>query len=222
MVARYFSREKPRSKILIVDSKDEFSEQALFEYAWFRFYPGMIEWLPAVLTGGPQAVDVDDMTILTDFEAFAGDVVNLIPPQRAGRIARDAGLADASGWCPVDPSTLESTLLPGEFLVGDSISASPMPKSAFAASSQARICAASVRARLIGAQPPRPDYECACWSWIADDQAISVGAHYVVAGGAIERTDPFISDIDEDDAARAASARAADAWYRAITSEMFG
>lgn len=215
-------REKPRSKILIVDAKDDFSEQALFEDAWFRFYPGMIEWLPAVLTGGPQAVDVGGMAVLTDFDTFTGDVVNLIPPQQAGRIARDAGLVDTSGWCPVDPTTLESTLLPEVFLVGDSIAASPMPKSAFAASSQARVCAASVRARLTGSPPPQPGYESACWSWIAGDQAIAVGARYVVAGAAVERVDPFISDIEESDATRARNGEEADAWYADITAQMFG
>lgn len=97
-----------------------------------------------------------------------------------------------------------------------------MPKSAFAANSQARICAASVRARLTGAPPPQASYESACWSWLADDQAIAVGARYAVADAGIVRVDPFISDPDEDDATRLANAMAAENWHAAITTEMFG
>lgn len=222
MVASYFSRHKPRSKILIVDAKDDFTMQDSFEQAWHRFYPDMIEWLPMVMTGGPAAVDPATLSVETDFESFAGDVVNVIPPQQAGRLARDAGLTDETGWCPVHLATLESALRPGIHVIGDGIAARPMPKSAGAANSQARHCAAVIRATLIGATPPPPDYHSACWSWTTPDRAIKVGARYAVADDHIVRADPFISDPEDDDATRARNGQEADAWYAGITAEMFG
>ena len=138
LVAYYFKQYKPRAKILILDAKDSFFEQDLFQDAWNRHYPGMIEWLPAQFTGGIKAVDVKGRSIKTAGDTFKAAVANVIPPQMAGQLAQQAGLADQSGWCPVDPMTFESKLQPGIHVVGDAASAGDMPKSAFAANSQAK------------------------------------------------------------------------------------
>ena len=149
LVAYYFKQFKPRSKILILDAKDSFFEQELFQDAWVRHYPGMIEWL-AQFTGGIKGVDIKDLSVKTAGDTFKGAVVNFIPPQMAGGLAQQAGLADQSGWCPVEPRTFESKLQRGIHIVGDATSGGDMPKSAFLANSQAKVCAFAIAAALTG------------------------------------------------------------------------
>lgn len=113
LVAYYFKQYKPRAKILILDAKDNFFEQDLFQDAWQRHYPGMIEWLPAQFTGGIKAVDVRSRAAITASDTFKAAVANIIPPQMAGQLAQKSGLADQSGWCPVHPMTFEVEASPG-------------------------------------------------------------------------------------------------------------
>ncbi|HLF97189.1 MAG TPA: FAD/NAD(P)-binding oxidoreductase, partial [Methylococcaceae bacterium] len=112
LIARYLQRSKPRSKLLILDAKTQFTKQALFTRAWERLYPGLIEWLPYTKTGAVERVDVAGRAAVTEFETFRADVLNVIPPQHAGALARDAGLSDASGWCPVNGNDFSSSLAP--------------------------------------------------------------------------------------------------------------
>jgi NADPH-dependent 2,4-dienoyl-CoA reductase/sulfur reductase-like enzyme len=222
MVAHYLKHEKPRSKIVILDAKDKFAKQKLFEDGWARFYPDMIEWLPAEFTGGVTAVDPKAMRVMTEDETFEAAVANIIPPQRAGRIARQAGLADESGWCPVDAATLASKLQPDIHLVGDAIVPGDMPKSATSAHSQARACALAVHAALSGTAAAPPGFDNTCWSLIAADHAVKVGGAYRAAREGIAKTSSFISQADEDDGIRAATAREAAAWYAAFAQDVFG
>src|SRR5262249_53522360 len=148
----YFMQHKPRAKILILDAKDSFFEQDLFQHGWNRHYPGMIEWLPAQFTGGIKAVDAKSRSVTTASTTFKADVANIIPPQVAGELAQKAGLADASGWCPIDPITFESKLQPAIHVVGDAARAGDMAKSAFASNSQAKACAFAIAAALTGSE----------------------------------------------------------------------
>ena len=223
MVAHYFKHHKPRSKILILDAKDKFSKQGLFQVAWSRFYPGMIEWLPAEITGGGvRAVDPDNRQVMTEDETFDASVANVIPPQRAGRIAGQAGLADDSGWCPVQSATLESTLIPDAHLVGDAIIPGDMPKSGFSANSQAKVCAQALLASLIEKKAFKPRFRNTCWSLITTDHGIKVGANYEATDEKIAKIEGFISDDEESDAVRAETAREANGWYDGITKDIFG
>ena len=156
LIAAYFKQFKPRAKILILDAKDSFFEQDLFQDAWERHFPDMIEWLPAQFTGGIKAVDLKTRSIKTESDSFAAAVANIIPPQVAGRLAQKGGLVDASGWCPVDPVTFESKQQPRIHVVGDAALAGDMPKSAFAANSQAKMCAFAVAALLTGSERAEP------------------------------------------------------------------
>ena len=117
LVACYFKQYKPHSRILILDAKDSFNSQDLFLDAWERHYRGMIEWLPAQFTGGIKAIDVRERSVKTASETFKAAVANVIPPQMAGQFAQQIGLADQSGWCPIDPVTFESKLQPGIHVV---------------------------------------------------------------------------------------------------------
>ena len=173
LVAYYFKQYKPRSKILILDAKDTFFEQDLFEDAWNRHYPGMIEWLPGQFTGGIAAVDVKDRSVKTASETFKATVANVIPPQMAGQLAQQADLTDQSGWCPVDPVTFESKLQPAIHVVGDAASAGDMPKSAFCANSQAKACAFAIAAALTGSEHFAPHLFNTCFTYLAADDAVS-------------------------------------------------
>lgn len=222
LIASYFKRSKPRAKILILDAKDNFFEQDLFEDAWNRDYPGMIEWLPAQFTGGIRAVDVNHRSIMTAGDTFNAAVANVIPPQMAGRLARDAGLADQSGWCPVDPATFESTLHPGIHLVGDAIISGAMPKSAYAANSQAKVCAFAIAAALLGSERPASRLFNTCFTFLAPDDAVSDAISFRLAAGKVEIADILISRIEESPEQRANVVRQADDWYAAFTHDMFG
>jgi sulfide dehydrogenase [flavocytochrome c] flavoprotein chain len=208
LIAAYFKRFKPRAKILILDAKDSFFEQDLFQDAWERHFPDMIEWLPAQFTGGIKAVDLKTRSIKTASDSFAAAVGNVIPPQVAGLLAQKGGLVDASGWCPVDPLTFESKQQPGIHVIGDAAMAGDMPKSAFAANSQAKRCAFAVAALITGSQVESPHLFNTCFTFLAPDDAVSDAISFKSGGGTIKM--------------RREAARAADGWYDAFTHDVFG
>src|SRR6266550_6679919 len=144
LIAHYLKTKKPRSKLLILDAKDTFSKQRLFQNAWKELYPGMVEWISLSQGGKVNAVDSSTNTLITDFGNHTAQVANVIPPQRAGRIAGIAGVADNTGWCAIDPVTFESKSVPNIHVIGDACIAGTMPKSAFSANAQAKACAGAV------------------------------------------------------------------------------
>jgi len=222
LVACYFKREKPKSKILVLDSKNSFPKQELFQDAWNRLYPGMVEWLPMDFHGGVKSVDPAARTVAVANERFACAVANVIPPHSAGDIALATGLADEKGWCPVDPATLESKLVPGVHVVGDAIIPGEMPKSAFAANSQAKVCAMAIAAQLDGRDPFEARFFNTCWSFVGIDDAVKVGASYRIVEGKIKAVEKFISKVGESAETRKRAAGQAEAWYAAISADAFG
>ena len=139
-----------RSKIIVLDPKPTFSKQALFMEGWEKHYPGMIEWHDPKVHGGIKGVDPADHEVKTDLATHKAALVNVIPAQMAGRIARDAGLANETGFCPIDPESMKSTMDPNVFVVGDACIPGDMPKSAFSANSQAKVAAMTIRGELAG------------------------------------------------------------------------
>ena len=137
------------------------------------------------LSTGGKVTSVDPATddLVTDFGRHKADVANVIPPQKAGRIAEIAGVADRSGWCPIDPVTFESKLQPNIHVIGDASIAGAMPKSAFSANAQAKVCAAAVASLLAGGQPDDPKLINTCYSLVAPDYGISVAGVYRPADG---------------------------------------
>src|SRR5690349_21362874 len=144
LIAYWLKTWKPRSKLLILDSKDAFSKQRLFQKGWAELYGGMIEWVPLSQGGKVTSVEPSSLTFITDFARHKATVANVIPPQKAGLIAQQAGVADRTGWCPVEPVSFESTLVPAIHVVGDAPIMGGMPKSAFAANAQPKVCAAAL------------------------------------------------------------------------------
>ena len=164
LIAHYLKTKKPRSKLLILDAKDTFSKQRLFQNAWKELYPGMIEWISLSQGGKVNAVDPATNTLITDFGNHTAQVANVIPPQRAGRIATIAGATDNTGWCAIDPVTFESKSAPNIHVIGDACLAGAMPKSAFSANSQAKACASAVATLLAGGTPAAPKLINTCYS----------------------------------------------------------
>ena len=224
LIAHYLKTHKPRSKLLILDAKDAFSKQGLFQAAWAELYPGMIEWVG--LSGGGKVVRVDAgaKTVETEFGQHRAAVVNVIPPQQAGRIALAAGVADRSGWCPIDPVTFESKLQPNIHVIGDACIAGGMPKSAFSANSQAKACAAAVTSLLRGETPPAPKLINTCYSLVAPDYGISVAGVYRPANGVLADVEGAggVSPANAPPEFRSLEAAYAEAWFQTITTEVFG
>jgi len=224
LIAHYLKTTKPRSKLLVLDAKDSFSKQPLFTAAWGQLYPGLLEWVPLSQGGRVIAVDPATHTVSTDFERYRAAVANIIPPQRAGRIAEAAGVADRTGWCPINPVTFESRLQPNIHVLGDAALAGAMPKSAFAANAQAKVCAAAVLTLLRGGTPPDPVLVNTCYSLVAPDYAISVAGVYRPKAGQLADVEGAggTSPLQAPQEVRSLEARYAEAWFRTITDDVFG
>jgi sulfide dehydrogenase [flavocytochrome c] flavoprotein subunit len=223
LIAYYLKTNKPKSKLIILDAKDTFSKQRLFQNAWKELYPNL-EWIPLSSGGKVTSVDVGAMTLVTDFGRHQADVANVIPPQKAGRIAELAGVADRSGWCPIDPVTFESKLQPNIHVIGDASIAGAMPKSAFAANAQAKVCAAAVAKLLAGGKPDQPKLINTCYSLVAPDYAISVAGVYAPVDGQLKEVEGSggVSLADAPSSTRALEAKLANGWFKIITEEVFG
>jgi sulfide dehydrogenase [flavocytochrome c] flavoprotein subunit len=224
LIAHYLKTKKPKSKLIVLDAKDAFSKQRLFQTAWAELYPGLLEWVPLSKGGAVTSVEPATLTFVTDFGRHKANVANVIPPQKAGRIAEAAGVADRTGWCPIDPVTFESKLQPRIHVIGDAAIAGAMPKSAFAANSQAKTCAAAVAQLLTGGTPSSPKLINTCYSLVAPDYGISVAGVYQPINGQLADVPGAggVSPSDSPRATRAAEAVLAEAWFRTITAEVFG
>lgn len=176
-VAWYFKTQKPRSKVLILDANDDVvSKKGLFTKAWAERYPGIVEYRP---NSEIMEVDAASSTLKLSFEDVQADVLNVVPPQRAGKVALDAGLVNANGrWCSVDFLTYESTAVKNVHVLGDAIMAAPqMPKSGHMANQHAKVCAAAVIALLRGEQVnPHPMVTNTCYSFVSDKDVIHVAS----------------------------------------------
>ena len=199
LVANYFKQAKPRSKIILLDGNpDVASKKALFTNAWNDLYPGMIEYRP---NNAPVAVDGARMVVATEFDEVKGDVLNVVPRQRAGEVCELAGARNDSNkaWCTVNLATYESTTAPNVHVLGDSV-LSNLPKSGHMATNHAKVCAAAIVELLAGSQPdPNPVVTNTCYSatsgstsgYVANVFRFEAGKGYVSQpeGGATSKGD---------------------------------
>jgi sulfide dehydrogenase [flavocytochrome c] flavoprotein subunit len=224
MIAFFLKARKPKAKLIVLDSKDSFIMQKQFEAAWAELYPSLIEWIGLSQGGNLTEVDVANKTLITDFESYKADVANVIPPQRAAQITSTAGVADRTGWCPVDPITFESQLVPNIHVIGDAAIAGAMPKAASAASAEGKICAAAITELLQGKTPQARELGSSCYSLIAPDFALAIGDKYRPTGGQFMEVEGNATSTPADARAEqhAQEAKAADAWFAATTRETFG
>ena len=228
-IAMYLKANKPKSKIIIMDQKEKFSKQGLFTQGWKRHYGyetdnSMIEWISSTTGGKVSAISKDEMKVEGEMDSVKGDVINVIPPQKAGMIAQTAGLTDDSGWCPVDGKTFESTMHKNIHVIGDSAIASPLPKSGYAANSEAKVAAAAVVALLGGGEAPHPAYVNTCYSVVAPGHGISVAMVYDYKDGKIVAVEGSggLSPADASDDMRAREVMYAHSWFNNITNDTFG
>ena len=224
LIAYYLEKAKPRSKLIILDAKDNFSKQRLFQNAWQQLYPNLIEWVSLSNGGKVISVDAKTRTLVTDFATYKADVANVIPPQRAAGIAHLAGVSDSTGWCPINPITFESRLQPNIHVIGDGAITGAIPKSAFAANAEAKVCAFAVATLLHGETPSPPKLINTCYSLVAPDYGISIAGVYHPAGGQFADVEGAggVSPIDAPADFRALEAAYAEAWFHTIAAETFG
>jgi len=226
LIAHYLKQHKSKSKILILDAKAKFSKQPLFTQGWEKLYPGMIEWVSGAKGGRIDQVDVKNKIIHTESgDKHKADVINLIPPQKAGVISNIAGLTNDDGWCPVNQRTFESKIHKDVHVIGDASIAGKMPKSGFAANSQGKVCAAAIVSEIRGKEMPDPSYVNTCYSLVSPDYGISVAAVYRYSkekGIYKVKGSGGVSPKNADDTFRKLEARYAKGWYDSITSDSFG
>jgi len=227
-IAMYLKHHKPKSKVIILDAKDKFSKQGLFMQAWKKFYGygtdnSMITWKSGAEGGIIESVDPGTLTVQGEVDETKADVLNIIPPQKAGKVAFSSGLTNDSGWCPIDLGSFESTLVPGVHIIGDAAIAKGMPKSGYAANSQAKVCAAAVAAMLNGKDAPVPSYVNTCYSVAAEDWGFSVAAVYRLAAdkSKINKVSGGLTPMDASAEAHAREVQYAYSWFNNITSDVF-
>ncbi len=223
MVAHYLKHNKPKSKIIILDSKDAFSKQGLFQDGWNQFYGDLIEWVPLAKDGKVVRVDAKNLSVETEFgQIHKADVLNVIPPQKAGAIAEQAGVTNESGWVPVKHQTFESELVPDIYVVGDATIAAPMPKSGFSANAQAKVAAAAIVNALAGKPAAQASFANTCYSLIAPDYGISVAHLYALKDGKLAEASGGVSPKEADATFRKLEAEYGEAWYNAIALDTWG
>ncbi len=226
LIAYYLKQHKPRSKVLVLDNKDAFSKQPLFEEGWAELYGDMIEWVPAAEGGRLDRVSVSEKKLFTKggFQEHEGDVVNVIPPQKAGRIAQQAELVDERGWCPVDQRTFRSQMDDSVFVVGDASIAGDMPKSGHSANNQGKLVAATIVSEFRNEDVPSFPTVNTCYSLVSPEWGISVAAIYEYQDGKMRAVEDAggVSPRDASRAFRRREAEYAPGWYASLTQDIFG
>jgi NADPH-dependent 2,4-dienoyl-CoA reductase/sulfur reductase-like enzyme len=223
LIAHYLKTQKPRSKVLILDAKDNFTQQRLFEKAWKELYGGMVERVALSQGGRVTSIDPSTGTIVTEFGNYTPQVANVIPPQKAGRIAEIAGAADMTGWCPINPVTFESKLVPDIHVIGDACLGGGIPKSASAASAQGRACATAIVKLLAGDAPEMPRLTGVCFNTVAPGYGFSLAGNYQPKGAIFAEVEGgATSPLDASREVRAREAAEAERWFQTITADAFG
>ena len=226
LVAHYLKENKPNSKIIILDQKNKFSKQGLFQEGWDKLYKDMIDWRNVEFGGKVVSVDPKNKVVETEDEEVKADVLNYIPDQKAGKLAFDSGLTQGD-WCPVNTKTFESKLVKNVYVIGDAAVASPMPKSGFSANSQAKIAALQI-SRILANQPVvnPPKLANTCYSLVSPTYGISIAAVY-------EAQEDKITDLKDslgagglspayaDEGIRIQEAEYAVGWYKNQMSDIF-
>ncbi|MFN3239047.1 MAG: FCSD flavin-binding domain-containing protein [Pseudomonadales bacterium] len=224
LIANYLQKAKPRAKLILLDSNSKFSKQPLFEKIWAEQYAGIVERRDPFNDGVVREVNPDAMSVHMDFESLQADVANIIPPQQAGVIAQQAGVVDRSGWCPINATTFESKLIKHVHVIGDATIAAPMPKSAFSANAQAKVCAIQVLRMLAGLKPQATTLLNTCYSFVDAEAAISVSGVYHNKAGSFSSVPGAggTSPINGLQSLKELEGQHARDWFAAITQEVFG
>ena len=221
MIAHHFKMNNPTAKIIVADPKPKFSKMGLFQEGWANHYDGMIDWIGKDFGGGEVSVDPGAMTVTIDGETTKVDVCNVIPAMKAGGIAHQAGVTEGN-WAPVNAADMSSKVDADIHVLGDSSQQGDMPKSGFSANSQAKVCANAVRGALTGSKVFPAKFSNTCWSLVATNDGIKVGATYEATEEKIAKIEGFVSKTGESAELRKATYEESEGWYSGITADMFG
>jgi NADPH-dependent 2,4-dienoyl-CoA reductase/sulfur reductase-like enzyme len=223
MIAHFLKTRKPRSKLVILDPSHGFSTLPLFEEAFRKYYRGIVELNLSTASDNFAVARVNTRTrrvVTRAGKTVRADVANIIPRQRAGEIAVRAGCTEGD-WCPVHADTFLSRKVPDIYVLGDAAIAVDMPKSAFAANSQAKVVAAGILAALTNAALHKPAYRNVCWALLAPDDSVKLGADYTPAAGRLAASAAFQSQTGEPAEVRKQNYQESVAWYASITDDIF-
>jgi NADPH-dependent 2,4-dienoyl-CoA reductase/sulfur reductase-like enzyme len=223
MIAHYIKTKKPKSKLVIFDPKKAFSKQPVFTEAFKNHYKSIIELNLTTEIDDFSVVSVNPRTkeIVTKAgKKLKADVANIIPQQRAGEIAAKAGCTEGD-WCPIDPENFASRKVKDVYVLGDASIAAEMPKSAFSANSQAKVVASDILAELAKKEKFPPRYRNTCWSLLAPDDDVKIGANYAPKDGKLDPSGSFVSQPGEAQDVRKQNYQESIAWYANITADMF-
>ncbi|MBS0270789.1 MAG: FAD-dependent oxidoreductase [Proteobacteria bacterium] len=213
---------RTKCKIIILDAKNSFSMQGLFEEAWESRYPGMIEWLDPSIFETIHSVSPRTNSVVTGFETYRNvDLVNVIPPQRAGAIAQSAELVDETGYCPIDQGSMRSKFDAHIYVLGDACRAGEMPKSAYAARSQAKVAVAAIGEDLLGEPHTDGTYQSICWSELDRHDAIKFESRYEPRDGNLALVSSSVSQMNESRDVRQLNEAEKLRWTGTLISEMF-
>lgn len=223
MIAHYLKTKKPKSKLVILDPKKAFSKQPVFMEAFDKYYKDIIEL--------NLTTDIDDFAVANfdltgrEIRTKSGKTVkfsiaNVIPQQRAGEIAQKAGVTSGD-WVPVNPETMQAKAHADIYVLGDATVAAEMPKSAFSANSQAKVAASQILADVAKKAKFPARFRNTCWSLVAPDDCVKVGANYAAKDGKFDPSGAFVSQKGEDAGLRKQNYAESIGWYDGIISEMF-
>jgi len=246
LMTEWLGKHNPRAKVIIADPKDSFVTDETMMLGWNRLYNfnlpddyvkkmqskvevkqhaggSMLSWVRGKDGGRTLKIDAKKMTIETEAEVIKADVINVIPPMKAGQIAMTLGLADASGWCPVDRRNFASTLQPHVHVIGDASIADAMPKSGFSANNQAKVVARAILEELAGRGAPEPLWVNTCYALAGKDYGLFVADVFKIIDGKIGRvnTKARYLPLDASPAQIKLGARYQQAWLRTFTNDCF-
>lgn len=228
MIAHLLKTKKPGAKLIVFDPKTTFSKQAVFLEAFQKHYAGVIEFNLTTEIDDFAVVSVDPSTktVVTKSGAkVKADVVNIIPAQRAGGIAKRAGCVEGD-WCPIVPETFASAKVADIYVIGDAAVATDMPKSGYSSNTHGKLVANVLSSELANKELFPARLRNTCWSLVAPNDCVKIGANYNVGEREGKKRliafDGFVSEPGEDDAERRQNFEESVGWYSAITSDMFG
>jgi sulfide dehydrogenase [flavocytochrome c] flavoprotein subunit len=243
LVTEWMRKHNPSGKVIILDPKDSFVTDATMQLGWHRLYgynipndyladmpagvknsgrPSPIEWVRAMDGGATEKIDARRLTVTTRQGAVKADVLNIIPPMKAGKLAFDMGLTDASGWCPVDRRSFESSVHRDVFVIGDASIADAMPKSGFSANTQAKVTARAIVDQLAGRKPGEPVWGNTCYALAGSNYGLFVADVFRLKDGKIARvSDQRYLPLDATMAQIRLGAAYQQAWLKTFTEDCF-
>ena len=226
-IAAMFKESNPTAKILILDSKDKFVLSNNYTFYWEKTFGygtdnSMIEWVPSSNGGKVVQLDAANHAVITaDGQTHHGDVINIIPPEKAGQFALQNDLADGD-WCPVEFLDFSSTRHDDIYVIGDSVDGSPMPKTGYIASNQARVVVQAINDELHGREVGTPFLINDCVAMAGHDYGMALSTTFRYAGKGERLKDLYyIQGAETNTSKQLVRQQVAENWQRTFRKDIF-